>query len=764
MINIVCFSMNAGQRGRERTRQLMERLAERSDVGRVVWVESPVSAWKVVWAMLCGHGDARQGSVLRRAWIGFLEPSPDQSKLFVYTPVTFIPVAFRFRIFYQAGLFFVCRRLCRLLDRVGFSDIILYLSHPFDEPLLRWFRPRQIACFDWVEAWSKYFKGSGPEARQEVLDLEHRTVRGADMVLTASWRLLEIARKLNPTVYQVFDGISPEAFEEAIPVEKTALKHPVAGYIGAISDRFDVELVDTLARRMPDWTFVFVGKVEENRVDISLLQERPNIVFVQYEKPEVVPSYVASFDACFLPYIPEPLSPPPTKLFKYLASGKPVVASALPEFDFLAEGIVFAKDAGEFEKALREALTQDTPQKAGGRRELARRHSWAARADELVKLWASGCRRRVLIIPHHPLFEDLRIRLVEMARHLAKEDDVFVCDWHAARDPADIMSRVGSCLMDLFRAPRARKEGDLHFVETPFLHQPLAWAPRFNAFWLERLSRRLGINTVVNGSYYLFEKSAAGGYRYVVDLADLPSRQEDRFDRFLERQVAAEISKADAVSVSSRGLVDHAASHYGCQPVFIPNGTAFDRFESLSLEAVAEVRSKYRLENKWVISHIGYMGSWVDVDFLINVFRKVKRVIPEAALLWIGSAPDFEALKKRYDERDIIFAGPVLARDIEVYFCASDIGVLPNKKSPFQDAAFHIKIIEYGAARKCVLSSNLTEVERLGLPHVTAEPLEQEAWVRRLMDMRQARWSDAWDAALSPYDWAVVLRDFKKLL
>jgi glycosyltransferase involved in cell wall biosynthesis len=763
-MDFVCFSIDPWGQKVSRPQELMRHFARRSDVGRVLYVEPALDFWHLVFAPWQELGNDERRRRWRRAWRGSFEAPPGSSKLDVYTPISFLPFGLEFQTVYRINLFFSHGILRRRLARAFFSDVVLWLCHPFDEPLLTWFKPRQTVCFDWMEAWSKRFKVLGPEKRQEVLSLEHAIIRRADMVITASWRLLEIAKKLNPRTYQVFDGIEPEIFERRERVSLKDVKHPVAGYIGGISDRMDVDLLIELADRMPGWTFVFAGRIYKDRVDLSSLERRPNVLWVTPQDEQHLSDYLADFDVCILPYIPEPLSPPPVQLFTYLALGKPIVASALPEFDVLEGEAVFARDAEAFQKALEDALARDTPEAVARRIGQGRANTWVARTEELMGLFWSMYRRRVLIIPHHPFPEDLRIRLVEIGRHMTQDLDVFVCHWHAAWDRGDWLGRVVACFIDLLRPSRVCRDKDLRIVEVPFLHRPVAWAPRFNAFWIERMAHLLGVHSVINGSYYLFEKSPQARYRYIVDLADIPSHKESAFDRFIEERVAEEIAKADQVTVSSAGLVGYVSSRCRCRPLFVPNGTDFGYFRRFSFDAVASVKSRYHLENKWVISHIGYIGAWVDLDFLIRVFQKVKKAVPEAVLFWVGAAPDLSLFRKRYEDSGVVFTGSVLAEDVAAYFYASDIGVLPNKKSLFQDMAFHIKLIEYGAARKCVLSSDLAEVQRLALPHVTLEPLEEEAWVRRLIDMRQAKWSDAWDAALERYDWPCVLADLKKIL
>ena len=63
------------------------------------------------------------------------------------------------------------------------------------------------------------------------------------------------------------------------PVELQGLVGPVIGYVGNLSDRIDIELLDDLARARPNWQFVFVGSAHLDQT-ILRLDRHPNVHFV----------------------------------------------------------------------------------------------------------------------------------------------------------------------------------------------------------------------------------------------------------------------------------------------------------------------------------------------------------------------------------------------------------------------------------------------------------------------------------------------------
>jgi glycosyltransferase involved in cell wall biosynthesis len=373
-------------------------------------------------------------------------------------------------------------------------------------------------------------------------------------------------------------------------------------------------------------------------------------------------------------------------------------------------------------------------------------------------------KKKILFIPHHPNFRELRIRLAELAGRLAYGDDVFLLDWHSSFGNRGVMARACASMKDFFRLMRVSGYQDFHVVEAPLMHRPLRLAPNFNMFWLNRFIKRQGIDIVVNGSYYLFAFPCKKPYRYVVDLADLPHQGRTPFDRFIDMRLSAEIAGADGVSVSSQGLVSYVAGCYGVTPVFIPNGAHVRRIRKVDLRQIQDIRCRFCLEGKRVISHIGYLGAWVDVNFLVRVFRRVQKNAPETALLVVGDSASLEELRKRYADKNIIFTGPVAPSEVPAYFQVSDLGVLPNKKSLFQDMAFHIKLIEYAAAQKFVVASDLEEIRKMGLPGIKTVSLNEDAWVAALLGLKSASWESGWDAQVDLYDWESIAGRFREFL
>jgi glycosyltransferase involved in cell wall biosynthesis len=115
--------------------------------------------------------------------------------------------------------------------------------------------------------------------------------------------------------------------------------------------------------------------------------KRANIHLLGNKPYDVLPAYVQAFDVGLIPYILNDWtrSVDPLKLLEYLASGIPVVTTTIPEVMKYASAIHIGRDTQTFVKAVAQALNEPASARAD-RQAVARRHTWAKRADRLMEI------------------------------------------------------------------------------------------------------------------------------------------------------------------------------------------------------------------------------------------------------------------------------------------------------------------------------------------------------------------------------------------
>lgn len=374
--------------------------------------------------------------------------------------------------------------------------------------------------------------------------------------------------------------------------------------------------------------------------------------------------------------------------------------------------------------------------------------------------------KKILIIPHHPGLSKIKIRLIEIAKTLSSEYIVYLVNWNIMLEEYSLMGRLCSTLKDVFTKIKFYnvEKFNINLVEFSILHRPLCLVPNFNYFWLKKIIEKEKIDTVINGSYYMFSFPEKRDFKYIFDIADLPAPTKDTsFDKFIWKQTNKEIRKAEAITVVSKGLVNYILRDYQREAFFIPNGADIQRLRSVKQADVDKIRQKYNLIGKWVIGYIGYMGSWVNIKLVVEAFKEIKSQIPDAVLMWIGASSDVENLRKKYADDNIIFTGGI-EEDIEPYFNLLDLGILPHRKSLLQDVAFHIKLIEYTAAGKFVISTPLEESKRLAFPNMIFAPEDKTEWASAIKKAREKKWQKEWDDLVAGYDWKEIANKFIGLI
>jgi glycosyltransferase involved in cell wall biosynthesis len=378
---------------------------------------------------------------------------------------------------------------------------------------------------------------------------------------------------------------------------------------------------------------------------------------------------------------------------------------------------------------------------------------------------------RLLVVPHI-YAEDISVREIEFARRLTRHFDTYCLAWRDAqhvdgprslgRQWRQFRTALGSAL-----APtRLRREaGEVTYVRArvwqPLLLQRFTGVRRAlelcqsaNARTLERIVRKFEIGYVLLAGANIRLPKIAGvhGFFDVVDwfAEDVLPPEKSALER---EKVCRAAAGAEGVFAVSEPLAEKLEADCGIRAVLLPNGADLTNLRSVPADRVVELRRRLGLEGKFVVGYVGNLGSYTGVDFLLEAFRALRPRIPEAALLLVGPAEYWRRRIEAARGEGVVWTGPVAPREVPAYFHALDVGVLAQEKTLFTELAFQIKVVEYTACRKFVVSTPLLTWERLAWPNVFLAGLRVEAWVDALLRARRSEWRPEWDALVAPYDW-----------
>lgn len=141
---------------------------------------------------------------------------------------------------------------------------------------------------------------------------------------------LELYERLRgvPNVSMAFisGGVDYEQFARKRNVPKP--EKTTIGFAGTIDGRIYFAMVQYLCEAFPDCDIVFAGDVFGNRP--AWLSSYPNLKYIGPIEYERLPDVIQSFHVALLPFFGKHKKQIPTELFQYLACGKPVVTSNMP--------------------------------------------------------------------------------------------------------------------------------------------------------------------------------------------------------------------------------------------------------------------------------------------------------------------------------------------------------------------------------------------------------------------------------------------------
>ncbi|MCC6339707.1 MAG: glycosyltransferase [Acidimicrobiia bacterium] len=226
---------------------------------------------------------------------------------------------------------------------------------------------------------------------------ERARLEEADLVVAASPVLAERWRTLGRDPVLVPNGCDVDTFA-AVDAEPwpsdVVLPPPIAGFVGHLSHRIDVSLLEEVARRGNSLLIVGPRQNGFDMTRVDALLALPNVQWVGPRSFEALPAYLRAIDVGLVPYAASGFNRAsfPLKVLEYLAAGRGVVSTPLPSVEWLGTDLVsVATGATEFgdavERAFRGARSSEL---VAARRELARRHSWRSRAETLAASMGLG--------------------------------------------------------------------------------------------------------------------------------------------------------------------------------------------------------------------------------------------------------------------------------------------------------------------------------------------------------------------------------------
>ena len=270
-----------------------------------------------------------------------------------------------------------------LVDLIGpRADRLAWLYTPMALPLAQALDP-ELLVYDVMDDLAA-FKGASPE----LVLRQKQTLKRADVVFTGGRSLhRSIVSRRSQRTHCFPSGVDPTHYAPAVEMRQHRARH-VAGYVGVIDERLDLDLIADMAKALPDWEIRMVGPVV--KIDPTSLPKASNITYPGPALYADLPNVMAGFDVALMPFALNEAtkSISPTKTLEYLAAGLPVVSTAVPDVvsDF-GELVDLQADGASFADACRRVERHCPLSRAAKAEPLLDWHHWdtiAARMEELI--------------------------------------------------------------------------------------------------------------------------------------------------------------------------------------------------------------------------------------------------------------------------------------------------------------------------------------------------------------------------------------------
>lgn len=271
-----------------------------------------------------------------------------------------------------------------LLKRLKMKDPILWTSVPNVSDIVGKLEEKKAVfyCYDEFSKW--------PGISHVVVEkMEKELINKVDLILATADRLCKEKTSDKCSTYLLPHGVDYDHFARVvtedlpIPEALAAIKKPIIGSYGSFEERIDFELLKHIAQSFPECSIIFVGRRLID--DFSMFAEFKNIHFLDAVPYEQLPSYLKAFDVTILIYkiceLVDYINP--LKLREYLAAGKPVISTNMPEVAKYKDVVRIGMDKEDFVKQIALALEEKDDRELVKKRQAAViNEGWDNRTEE----------------------------------------------------------------------------------------------------------------------------------------------------------------------------------------------------------------------------------------------------------------------------------------------------------------------------------------------------------------------------------------------
>lgn len=193
------------------------------------------------------------------------------------------------------------------------------------------------------------------------------------------------------------------------------------------------------------------------------------------------------------------------------------------------------------------------------------------------------------------------------------------------------------------------------------------------------------------------------------------------------------LNRADRVTYSIESLIEKY-QFPGNKTALISNGVDTRRFRRIESD---KIRTDLQIpDDTFLIGFVGYLGEWTNLDVAFAAIKGLEGNM-DVSMLVVGHGPKYEYYRNLAEHlrisRKVCFVGNIQYAEVPRYISSMDICLLPFDDSAVALNSLPLKLFEYMACEKPVISTHIPGVKRaagdLPLYFTTSKDLENRLLV-----------------------------------
>ena len=377
--NIICISNSDWDKPWGSKQEIMQRLSRKN---RILFVEYQASFLHPIRYPFLWKKYKRWMEGVRKI----------NNRLYIYSPFPSLPFGTYFSVINNINQFFFGMIVNKISKKLKFYNPILWFYTPISVNLAGKLKEKLVVyhCIDNISLEKKV------NIRQKTLKKYEETLaRKCDLLIASSSILKKKFDKLNSNTHIIPSAVDDNFFlkipdyNSKEPKDFKYIKHPRIGLIGTIDKRIDFSVIKYISLHHPEWEIIIIGPlILKKNSAIRQLFKQKNIHYLGPKAKEERMKYINSLDVCLIPYelneFTKAISP--IKFFEYLALGKPVVSSRLPDISIYEDIVRLADSKEDFAKEIYSALKEKDKKMIDMRINFAKKNSWNNRLKTISYL------------------------------------------------------------------------------------------------------------------------------------------------------------------------------------------------------------------------------------------------------------------------------------------------------------------------------------------------------------------------------------------